>query len=257
MRKCLLFAALAALPLFVSAQSSIDGVWQTDPKTVTGASRPSHYIVDTHEYRCESCAPKIKVPADGQPRPLPGHPFIEKLSARIVDDRTFEVSSWAGNVVTVGRMTISADGKSMVREITTREANGTTSSSTEMLTRVGAVPRHGHVVSGTWKFATLVKMTDETLTFKTAAGTLSMNASDGTGYDAPMDGTKSPVRNSPGVDAVSVLAKSGTTFEETSYSGDKPIWVNTMIVAPDGATMKVMWDDKLRGAKGSFTMLRQ
>src|SRR5438445_47816 len=84
-----------------------------------------------------------------------------------------------------------ASAQSMVRESTTREANGTTSSSTEMLTRVGPVPKHGHVVSGKWKFATLVKMTDETLTFKTAAGTLSMNASDGTGYDAPMDGTKS------------------------------------------------------------------
>lgn len=257
MGKCLLFAVLAALPLLVFAQPSIDGVWKTDPKTVTGASKTSHYILDTREYRCESCAPKIRVAADGQPRKLTGHPFIEKLSARIVDDHTFEVTSWAGNVVTVGRMTISADAKSMVREITTREANGTTSSSTEMLTRVGALPKSGHVVSGEWKFAVLVKMSDEMLTFKTAAGTLSMNGSDGTSYDAPMDGTKSPVRNSPGIDAVSVVAKGGTTWEETSYSGDKPIWVNTMVVAPDGASMKVMWDDKLRGAKGSFTMLRQ
>src|SRR6184192_3955894 len=125
MRKWLLSAALAAIPLFASAQSTIDGVWQTDPKTVTGASKPSHYIVDTSEYRCESCAPKIRTPADGKPRPLAGHPFIEKLSARIVDDQTFEVTSWAGQIVTVGKMTVSADARSMVREITTREANGT------------------------------------------------------------------------------------------------------------------------------------
>jgi hypothetical protein len=257
MGKYYLFAALAALPLFANAQATIDGVWQTDPKTVTGASKPSKYVVDAGAYRCESCAPKIKVPADGQVHPLTGNPYVQKMSARIVDDRTFEVTSWAGQAVVTGKMTASPDGRSMVREITSREVNGTTSSSIETMTRVGSAPKRGHVVSGTWRFAALVKMTDETLTFKMAAGTLSMNGSDGSGYDAPLDGTKVPMRNSPGIDLVAVTSRDGATFEETSYTGDKPMWVNTMIVAPDGSTMKVKWEDKLRGTTGSFTMTRQ
>jgi hypothetical protein len=257
MRKYLLFVAIAAMPWLACAQPSIDGVWKTDPRSVTGASKPSRYVVDANEYRCESCAPKIRVPADGQAHPLPGNPYIQQLAARIVDDHTFEVTSTAGKLTTTGRMTISADGKSMVREITSREANGTTSSSTEMLTRVGALPKRGHVVSGAWKFATLVKMTDETLTFKMAAGILSMNASDGSGYDAPMDGTKAPMRNSPGIDSVSVTTRNATTFEETSYAGDKPVWVNTIVLSPDGASLKITWDDKLRATKGSFRMIRQ
>src|SRR3569832_2173820 len=204
MRKwlCIIVAA-AAFPVMAWAQAGIDGVWKTDPKSVTGASKPSRYVVD-REYRCESCAPKIRIPADGKPHALPENPFIGTLTARIVDDRTFEVSSVAGKTLVTGRMTVLADGKTMTREATSRAANGTTSHSTETLTRVGPLPRKGHVVSGTWKIATLVRKSDETFTFKRASGTLSMNASDGSSYDAPMDGTRAPVRNSPGTDAVSV-----------------------------------------------------
>jgi hypothetical protein len=255
--RLVLFALAAIVPWIAFAQPSIDGVWKTDPRSVTGGTKPSKYLVDAKEYRCESCAPKIKVPADGQPHAMPGNHYIDRISAHIVDDRTFEVTSVVGKVATVGRMTVSADGRSMVREITSHEANGTTSATTETLTRVGAAPRHGHAVSGTWKFATIVKMTDETITFKMTSGILSMNASDGSGYDAPMDGTKASFRNSPGIDWVSVVVHGGNTIEEVSYAGDRPVWVNTMVVAPDGAKMKITWDDKLRDAKGTFTMIRQ
>ncbi|HUR90639.1 MAG TPA: hypothetical protein VMZ74_16260 [Ramlibacter sp.] len=258
MRKYLLAVVAAAMPWLACAQSQIDGVWKTDPKSVTGASKPSHYIVKGNDYRCESCRPKIHVKADGQPQPLRGNPYLDSVAARIVDEHTFEVTSRKDKLVSVGTMTVAADGKSMIREITSAEANGTTSHSTEMLTRVGAPPPKGaHVVSGTWKFATLVKMSDETLTFKQAAGTLSMNASDGSGYDAQLDGTRAVMRNSPGTETVSVTTRGGTTWEEVSYSGDKPTWVNIMVVAPDGNTMKVTWEDKLRGTKGTFTMIRQ
>src|SRR3569832_1184767 len=245
MGKWLLFAAIGVWPWLASAQSGIDGVWKTDPHTVTGANKPSRYVVDADQYRCESCAPKIKEPADGQAHALPGNPYIQARTARVIDEHTFEVTSVAGHVVSIGKMTVSADARSMVRDVTVREANGTTSSTTETLSRVGAVPRRGHPVSGTWKFAKLVKITDETLTFKSAAVTLSMNASDGTSYDAPMDGTKVPVRNSPGVDTVAVTARAGTTWEETSYAGDRPVWVNTFSVTTDGTRMKVAWEDKL------------
>src|SRR5699024_3981816 len=110
-------------------------------------------------------------------------------------------------------------GKSVVRDIDSVEANGTTTHSTEMLLRVGArSPRGAHPVTGAWKFATLVKMSDETLTFKSAAGTLSMNASDGSGYDAPLDGSRAPMRKSPGVDSVTVTMRGADAYEETSYS---------------------------------------
>jgi hypothetical protein len=261
MRKCLLaFVALAAAaaPWVACAQSAIDGVWKTDPKSVVGASKASQYVVKGGQYHCDSCAPKINIKADGQPQRVPGNPYLDTVTAKIVDEHTFEITSQKDTLVTTATMTVSADGKSMVREVTGTEANGTTSRSTEMLTRVGGGPPKGaHPVTGSWRFATLVKMSDETITFKSAAGALSMNASDGSGYDAQLDGTKAPMRNSPGTDQVSVVSRNGNTWEETSYSGDRPTWVNIMVVSPDREKMKVTWDDKLRGAKGSFTMLRQ
>jgi hypothetical protein len=258
MRKCLLAVAAAVIPWFGFAQTAIDGVWKTDPKSVVGASKPSQYVVKDGTYRCESCAPKIRVKADGSPHPVPGNPYLDTVSARVIDEFTFEVVSKKDKLVTTGTMTVSADRRSMVREITAIEANGTTSHSTETLARVGAPPPKGaHAVSGSWRFAALVKMSDETLTFKTAAGTLSMNGSDGSSYDAPMDGTKVPMRNAPGTDEVSVTTRGGNTWEETSYSGGKATWVNLMVLSADGEKLRINWEDKMRGSKGSFTMLRQ
>jgi hypothetical protein len=258
LRNVLFALALAACPWIASAQTGIDGLWKTDPKTVTGASKLSRYVVKGGEYRCDSCAPKIRIKANGSPQPVPGHPYLDSVAARIVDEHTIEITSKKDDLSTTGVMTISPDGKSMVREIDSLEANGTTSHTTETLLRVGArAPKGAHPVTGAWKFATLVKMSDETLTFKSAAGTLSMNASDGSGYDAPLDGTKAPMRNSPGVDTVTVTMHGADTYEETSYSGDRPIWVNTMVIAEDGQAIKVTWEDKLRGEKGSYTMVRQ
>ena len=43
------------------------------------------------------------------------------------------------------------------------------------------------------------------------------------------------------------------TLEETDYRDGKAISVAKMVVAPDGKTMKLMVDDKLRGTKSEFT----
>jgi hypothetical protein len=258
MKKLLSIAILAAAPWLAWAQSGIDGVWKTDPKTVTAGDKPSRYLVKGGEYRCDSCAPRIKVRADGTHQPLPGNPYIDQLAVKVVDDHTLEITATKdGRALSTGRITVSPDGKSLTRDVTSYDPNGTTSTSTEKLVRVGAVPRGVHPVSGTWKFTAIDRMSDEVITFKTASGTLIMNASDGSSYDAPMDGTRATYRNSPGIDQVSVKAKSGETFEETSWAGDKPLWVNTMIVSPDGTRMKVLWEDKLRGSRGSYVMVRQ
>lgn len=258
MRKSLAAVVLAALPLLAFAQSAFDGVWKTDPKTDTAGSKPSQYVVKGGEYRCESCAPRIRVKADGTQYPLPGNPYIDFISVKVVDDRVVEIVSRAGpNIVSSGRLVVAADGKSMMREISTKEANGTTSRSSEKFVRVGPVPKGAHAVTGTWRFAELDHMSEETVTFKTAAGMVYMNASDGTGYEAQLDGKRAPMRNSPGYDTVSLKQKDRNTWEEVSYSAGKAIWVSTYVVMPNGETMKVTWEDRLRGSRGTYTMIKQ
>src|SRR5438105_6842773 len=131
--KYLCIIAAAAFPALACAQATaLDGVWKTDPASVDQGSMPSQYLVKDNEYRCESCAPKIRVKADGTPQPLAGNPFIDTLTVRIVDTRVVEIRSRSGPTVsTTAKVTISEDAKSMTREIVTKEANGTTSHVTE------------------------------------------------------------------------------------------------------------------------------
>ncbi|MEJ6022323.1 hypothetical protein [Ramlibacter sp. PS4R-6] len=258
MKKYLWMLAAAAFPWLSHAQGHIDGVWKTDARSFTAPSKPSSYLLKDGQYTCFTCAPKLKVKADGADQPVPGNPYLDSMAVKVIDDAAVEMTARkGGRVLSTGKVSVSADGKTMLREMRYQEANGSSSSSTEKLTRVGPPPKEAHPISGTWKFSNYEWLSDETSTFKTAAGVLSMNGSDGMSYDAPLDGTRVPVKNSPGTDMVSVRYKGGSTWEETSYRGNKVIWVNTLVVSPDGEKMKVTWDDRERGVKGTYTMSRQ
>lgn len=258
MKKLLWGLALAAAPWVAHAQGHIDGVWKTDPRSFTAPSKPSTYVLKEGVYECVTCAPKLKVKADGADQPVAGNPYMDAMAVKVIDDSAVEMTTrMAGRVLSTGRISVSPDGKTMTREMRYQEANGSSSSSTEKLTRVRPPPKGAHVVSGTWKFSNYEWLSDETASFKTAAGMLSMNGSDGMSYDAPMDGTRVPVKNSPGTDQVSVRFKGNATWEETSWRDGKVIWVNTMVISPDGEKMKVTWDDRERGVKGAYTMSRQ
>lgn len=256
--KYLCILAAAVVPLLAQAQGHIDGVWKTDPRSFTAPSKPSTYVLKDGQYQCLSCAPRVKVKADGADQPIPNNPYMDAMAVKVVDDSTIEFTTrQAGKVLATGKISISSDGKVMTRQMRYQEANGSSSTSTEKLTRVGALPKSGHAVTGTWKFSNYEWLSDETATFKTAAGMLSMNGSDGMTYDAPMDGTRVPVKNSPGADEVSVVHKAKFTWEETSWRDGKVVWVNTMVISEDGEKMKVNWVDRERNVKGSYTMSRQ
>jgi hypothetical protein len=257
MKKFLWTIAAAALPWIAQAQT-LDGVWKTDPRSFAAPSKPSTYVLKDGWYQCLTCAPKLKVKADGSDQPVQGNAFLDAMSVKVIDDSTVEMTSRkGGRVLATGKVAVSADGKTMTREMRYQEANGSSTSSTEKLTRVGKPAKGAHAVTGTWKFSNYEWLSDETSTFKTAAGILSMNGSDGMSYDAPLDGTRVPVKNSPGVDQVSVVYKGKFTWEETSWRDGKAVWVNTLEISPDGEKMKVTWDDRERRVKGSYTMSRQ
>jgi hypothetical protein len=259
MYKHLCFLLLAALPWLAHAQAAIDGVWKTDPKSFTSPNKPSQYLLKDGVYRCDSCAPKITVAADGLDQPVRANPYLDAMSVKILDEHTVEITTRShGKILATGKITVSPDGKTMMREFRYIEANGSSSTSIEKYTRIGAVMAKGaHAMTGSWKFANYEWYSDETATFKTASGTLSMNGSDGMSYDAPLDGTRVPVKNSPGADSVSVKSKGSNTWEETSYRQGKVIWVSVMTVSPDGEKMKVTYEDKERNARGTYSMTRQ
>lgn len=259
MRKYLWVMAAALLPCFALAQSAIDGKWKTDIKSISGSDKPSKYSVKDGMYECESCVPQIKVKADGTDQLLEGNPYFDVFAVKLADEHTAElVGRKAGRTVFLGKIKVSDDGKTMTREITTNEPGGLTNKSTSKMARVAPAPKGTtHGVSGSWKLAAVEKLTDDTVIFKTSGGVIAMNATDGSRYEAKLDGTKAPVKGSSGTDTVSVVMRDKNTFEEMSWLGGKLTLITTIAVSPDGKAAKVNWENKLNGAKGSYMMIRQ
>jgi len=254
----IVFAA-AMLPLAAFAQSAVDGTWRTDLKSISGADKPSKYLIKDGAYTCESCAPQIsKVPADGHDQPVSGNPYLEGLAVKVADDRNIEMTATKGGKVTFhAKISLSADGNTMTRESTSNDAKGFVNTSTTKMTRVGAPVKGAHAMSGTWKLASVDKMTDNGVYYKTSGGTLSMNATDGSSYVAKLDGTKAAFSGNRGTDGVTVRMKDKNTLEETSWRGDKAWYVTTMTVAADGKTAHVTWENKLNNTRGSYTAVKQ
>ncbi|HUR90638.1 MAG TPA: hypothetical protein VMZ74_16255 [Ramlibacter sp.] len=257
MKKFLAIAA-ATLPLLALAQSALDGSWRTDLKSISGADKPSKYLLKDGNYECDSCAPQIKVKADGTEQPVAGNPFLDALAVKVADDRTIELTTTkGGKVVTSGKITIAADGNSMTREFRTNDAKGFVNTSTTKMTRVGAPVKNAHVMSGSWKLSAVEKMTDNGVAYKTANGVLTMHSTDGSSYEAKLDGTKAVFKDSRGTDAVTVRMKDKNTLEETDWRGAKPWFVTTTTVGGDGKTANVVWENKSNNTRGSYKMSRQ
>jgi hypothetical protein len=65
------------------------------------------------------------------------------------------------------------------------------------------------------------------------------------------------MKGDPGTTSVAVKMMGKNTLEETDYREGKAISIARMVVSPDGKTMKLMVDDKLRGTKSEFAAMKQ
>ena len=75
----------------------------------------------------------------------------------------------------------------------------------------------------------------------------------GDSYAARFDGKEYPFKGDPGVTSVSVKKIDETTIEETDQRKGKVIAVSRMTVDPDGKTMKITVEDRLRNATINWT----
>src|SRR5579859_1871900 len=112
-------------------------------------------------YSCASCAPPVKVKADGTPQPIAGNPFIDTLAVTVVDDHNLK-SVGAKGGKTRGEQTfkVSADGKTMTVSFQGRPLNPGAApiAVTRTYTRLTAAPAGANAVSGTWKRTAMTSM---------------------------------------------------------------------------------------------------
>ena len=82
--------AFAAAPAF--AQSPFDGTWKEDLSTYKAPEKPDVFAVRNGVYTCDTCVPRVEVPADKADHAVTGHPYYDQIAVRVVDDRTIRVA---------------------------------------------------------------------------------------------------------------------------------------------------------------------
>jgi hypothetical protein len=256
------FACLALgllLPISAVAASPFDGTWKTDPKTIASSQPDVNMILKDGIFACILCANPRALPADGQVHAISGVPYIDHGSVTIIDDRTVKFVEWR-------------DGKQVLDLTTSCDSSGSTLTQTGYFTigsnqpvhyswsgkRVGGMIPGAHAVSGTWQTQSISGSADAlTMTLSTVGDSLTMKSPASGSYTAKFDGTEAPFTGDPGITSVSVKRLGNTSYEETDKRNGTIIEVDTITVSPDGKSLQVLSDDRLRGLKGSFTMRKQ
>jgi hypothetical protein len=262
--KKLMAAILSAsllLPVLATAQSALDGTWKIDLGKTQLPKKPDVYLLQDGMYECKSCVPPIRIKADGEEHNVTGHPYYDKMSAKITDDRSVTLTrSKNGKKVASETITVAADG-SMAHTVFSDSSatNADPVTGTVESTRVAQAPAGSHAISGSWRTSKLAKISDNALTFtyKTQADVLSMTSPTGQSYAAKLDGTYVPYKGDPGTTSVSVKRIDKNTFEETDKLGDKMVNDSRMTVAANGTTMKIVAHDDLHGTTTTFVAEKQ
>jgi len=261
MNKLLLSAVLLALSVPAIAQNVFDGTWKFHLDDAQFPKKPDIFLLQNGSYECKTCAPPIKVKADGQDQPVQGHPYFDSMSIKVIDDRTIEeVDKKGGKTVATSKTVVSPDGKTANFEFTdSSNTNADPVTGKGTATQVAKGPAGSHAVSGSWVTSKMENLSDNglTVTFKVEGDSLSMNNLTGQSYTAKLDGTEAPYKGDPGVTSVSVKSIGKNTMEETDKRDGKVISVARWTVGPDGKTMTVKVDDKLHNSQSQFTATKQ
>ena len=262
--KKLLFVGLAILllmPVVASAQNAFDGTWKIDLSKAEFPKKPDLYLLQNGMYQCKTCVPPIDIKADGQDQKVTGHPYFDSMAIKVVNDHEIEETDKKnGKTVATSKMTVSSDGNTLMFSFSdgsNTNADPVTGKGEE--TRVAKGPAGAHAISGSWRTTKVDTVSDNGLmwTYKVSGDELSMAYPTGQSYTAKLNGPQAPFKGDPGITSVAVKTMGKNTLEETDYRDGKAISIARMVVSPDGKTMKLMVDDKLRGTKSEFTAMKQ
>ena len=257
--KKLLFALLTLGAISAFGQTAFDGTWRlnTQSAQIKGNDK---FLLQNGMYRCETCVPKIAVKADGKEHKVSGSPYIDMTEVKEVNDHSVEITSTkGGKPAGKTKMTVSDDGKTLTTEWSFIAESGKEGSGKYTSERVGDAPAGANKVSGEWHANKIEDASDSvsTVTYKVTADDISMSDPTGDSYTAKLDGKDYPYKGDPGTTSVSLKKIDDNTIEETDKRNGKVITVARMTVGPDGKTMKINVEDKLRNTTADWTADKQ
>ena len=253
--------ALLAISLPAVAQTAFNGTWKGDLSSYQLPTKPDEYLLKDGMYHCKTCAPPYDIKADGTDQVVKGHPYMDTVAIKVVDDRTIEeTDKKGGKTVATSKSMVSPDGKTVRYEFSdSSNTNAAAVTGKGEATRVGTQPAGSHAISGSWRNTKMENLSDNALlvTYKVEGDGLSMSTPTGQSYTAKLDGTEAPFKGDPGTTSVSVKSMGKNTIEETDKRDGKIITVTKMTVSADGKTMNIQWDDKLHGTTGKIVATKQ
>ena len=249
------------LPGLATAQSAFDGTWKVDMNKVEFPKKPDVYLLQNGMYECKTCAPPVKIKADGQDQTVTRDPYRDAVAIKVISDHEIEETDKKnGKTVGTSTTTVSPDGNTLTFEFSdSSNTNAAPVTGKGEATRVAKGPAGSNAISGSWrttKFET-ISANAITWTYKVSGDELTMTTPTGQSYSAKLNGTEAPFKGDPGTTGVSVKMTGKDTLEETDKRGDKVISVSKMTLEPDGKTAKIAWEDKLRGTTGEYVAEKQ
>jgi hypothetical protein len=263
MKKLLLVSlfvgAISVGSVSLFGQSAFDGTWRLNTQTAQFKGNDT-FSLQNGMWRCDTCVPKIAVKADGKDQKVSGSPYYDTISVRQVDDHTVELTSKkGGKVAGTQKLTVSDDGKTLTTEWSFVAQGGQQGNGKYDSDRVGDAPAGSNKVSGTWHANKVEGASDNVslFTYKVTADGLSMSDPTGDSYTAKFDGKDYPYKGDPGTTSVSLKKIDDNTIEESDKRNGKVISVARMTVEPDGKTMKIAVEDKLRDTSSNWTADKQ
>lgn len=252
---------LLLVPVLSWAQSPFDGTWKVDMSKSKFPKKPDEYLLKDGMYECKTCKPEIKIKADGQMQPVSGHPYMDMMMVKVVDDKHVEIASTkADKDAGKESISISDDGNTLTNSWTFYgNPTGGPVSGIDTMNRVERAPAGANAISGSWREAKSDFATSDALifTFKSSGGdSLAYSTQTGQSYSAKLDGKEVPYVGDPGTTSVS-LKRIGDSIEETDMRDGKAISVARMSVSADGKTMTIDVDDKLHGTEATYFAVKQ
>jgi hypothetical protein len=247
MRRLVFFIVVLAA-MVATAQGPFDGTWKTNAQKMQAPEKSDEYKIANGRYVCLTCSPKIDVSADGTDQKVTGSPYIDTENVKVIDDHNIETTEKKnGNVVGTGKFSVDSDKQTLTIKWTFNNANGKSGEGTSVLSRVGAAPKSGNMISGQWRVSSFPSYSDNVgvFSYKVSGDEVAYSAATGENYTAKADGKDYPYKGDPGTTSVVLKKIDNRTLEETDKRNGKVISVTRMVVSADGKTMNFSIDDKL------------
>lgn len=223
-----------------TAPSPLDGRWVADLDTQADPDHADVYDISGGVYRCESCQPPRRYPADGKVRPVAGEDGARE-AVTITGPRTIVTRIETPGEVRMTTMTAAPDDQTATY-VSMDEIPGVPGPlrTVYLARRVAPTPVGHHPISGSWMAVRYVEVPEAyRLVELHEEGPALIRSTPTHGhYTAIIGGPPARIEGIAGADLkVTVSKPDQRTVIETIYGGDKIVLSRTYTVSPDGRSL--------------------